>query len=249
MSGLSFADVSDDSILVYLEDHNAFQEWITTETGGGSEEISIDVARQQITFIPKFHKRPEVVARIHVIGTVAADPRSALWAWANPSFADTPLAEMSTRVREFGERQGISELTTGEVPIEPDSPTGPGDRLNAFAITMAAVACRITGIPSAHVASAADTRVVMLVDAAGFTPARPSGVTFPGIVMNAISAGGWVHDHRRAVQGYAQARNLPHGWEPSFAAINIGFPEGNVRVAFDPAGWVGDIKAQLGPQR
>lgn len=245
MSGLTFADVLDDSILVYVEDHGAFLDWINDRTGGGSEKMAIDFAKQQITYHPRFHKRDEVVARIHLLGSVAENPRSAMWAWANPQFADSPIAQMSQRVREFGESRGIPELTTPELPVPDDAPGT--DRLAEMATTMAAVSCRISGIPTAQVMAGGGTRVVMLVDAAGFTPAPPSGVRFPGVLMNAVSAHGWVHDHRRAVQGYAQARALPYGWEPNFSALNMGFPEGNVRVAFDPQGRVADVQAQFAP--
>lgn len=246
MSGLSFADVLDDSILVYVEDHESFLDWITQQTGGGSEQLNLDLEKQQITYIPKLHKRNDVVARIHLLGTVASDPRSALWAWANPQFADAPVAQMATRVRDFGASREISELAEPEVRIAEDD--GPDqDRLSDFATAMAATSCRITGIPTAQIMAGGGMRVVMLVDAAGFTPAPPSGVRFPRMVMNTVGAAGWVTDHRRAVQGYAQARQLPYGWEPNFSALNIGFPEGNVRVAFDVAGRVGDIQAQFAP--
>lgn len=243
MSGLTINDVLDDSILVYVEDHGAFVDWITQQTGGGSEQMTLDLPRQQITYVPKLHKRDEVVARIHLLGSVADSPRSALWAWANPQFTDSPVAAMSQRIREFGESRGIPELATGEIPVPDDEPGT--DRLAEFATRMAAVSCRISGIPTAQIMAGGGTRVVMLVDAAGFTPAPPSGLRFPRILMSAISAPGWVHDHRRAVQGYAQARNLPYGWEPNFTALNIGFPEGNVRVAFDQQGCVGDVQAQF----
>lgn len=230
--------------MVYLEDNSAFQDWITEETGGGSDQMTVDLAKQQITYLPKLHKRPEIVARVHLLGSVASEPRSALWAWANPAFADKPMAEMSTRVRDFGAAREITELTTGELAVTPDDEDG-SDRLDTFASTMAAVSCRITGIPAAQIMNRGSTRVVMLVDAAGFTPRAPSGIVFPRLVTTAISASGRVRDQRRAAQGYAQARTLPYGWEPNFSALNIGFPEGNVRVVFAEHGDISDIQTQF----
>ncbi|WP_432559991.1 DUF6882 domain-containing protein [Granulicoccus sp. GXG6511] len=246
MSGLSFADVMDDSILVYVEDHERFVEWITERTGGGSDEMSVDLHKQQITYRPKLHKREEVVAPIHLLGSVATEPRSAMWAWANEHVKDLPVARMVERVRDFGASRGVAELTTPEISIPADSEGSDG--LATTATTMAAISCRITGIPTAQIITGNGIRLVMLVDAAGFAPATPSGISFPRTLMSAISAPGWVHDHRRATQGYAQARNLPYGWEPNFGALNIGFPEGNVRVAFDQDGRVSDIQAAFGQQ-
>ncbi|NNG19764.1 hypothetical protein HJ590_09285 [Naumannella sp. ID2617S] len=244
MAELSFADVMDDSILVYVEDHEAFVEWLDKQTGGGVGQTAVDLVKQQITYLPKLHKRDEVVARVHLLGSVAESPRSALWAWANPAFADSPAAQMSTRVREFGESRGIRELTTGEIVI-PDQ--GGDEELAGWATRIAAVSCRIIGIPTAQVMATGSTRVVMLVDPAGFSPPPPSGITFPRFLTMTLQAG-WITDHRRAVQGYAQARNLPYGWEPGFTALNLGFPEGNVCVGFDEQGRVGQIDAQFGPQ-
>lgn len=236
----------DDSILVYVEDHGRFLEWINERTGGGSDDQSVDLHKQQITYRPKLHKRDEVVAPIHLLGSVAAEPRSAMWAWANEHVKDLPVARMVERVREFGASRGVAELTMPEISIPPD-PEG-ADGLATVATTMAAVSCRITGIPTAQIISGGGIRLVMLVDAAGFAPAAPSGVTFPRILTSAINAPDWVHDHRRATQGYAQARSLPYGWEPDFVALNIGFPEGNVRVAFDQSGRVAHINAGFGPR-
>lgn len=250
MSGLSFGDVLDDSILVYMEDHTSFNLWIEAETGGGSDRMDLNLDKQQITYRPKFHKRNEVVARIHLVGSVGAESRSALWAWAHPQFADSPVATMSTRVRDFGESRGIPELSTPEWPIALHGPEGdePGqDSLGDFATAMAATSCRITGIPTAQIMSGGGIRLVMLVDAAGFRPAAPSGERFPGILGRAVAATGWVRDHRRAVQGYAQARNLPYGWEPNFSALNIGFPEGNLRVGFDADGRAQEPQKQFNP--
>jgi hypothetical protein len=247
VTGLTFANVMDDSILAYVEDHERFVEWITERTGGGSDSMSLDLHKQQITYRPRLHKRDEVVAPIHLLGSVASEPRSAMWAWANEHVKDLPVATMVQRVRGFGESNGVSELTTAEIPV-PEGDEG-SDALAAMATTMAAVSCRIIGIPTAQIITGDGVRLVMLVDAAGFTPAVPSGLTFPRILTTAISAPGWVHEHRRATQGYAQARNLPYGWEPNFSALNIGFPEGNVRIAFDQAGRVADIQAQFGPRQ
>lgn len=241
MSGLSFADVLDDSILVYLENQAAFQDWITEQTGGGSDELSVDLVKQQITYIPKLHKREEVVARVHLLGSVATEPRSALWAWANPAYADRPIAEMCKRVRDFGETREIPELTTGELPIPPEE--GDSDLLSTFATKMAAVSCRITGIPTSQIINRGTSRAVMLVDAAGFTTPPASGIRFPRLFSTAISVAHYVSDQRRAAQGYAQAHTLPYGWEPNFSALNIGFPEGNVRLAFSEQGLLTDIKA------
>lgn len=236
---LTYENVVDDSILLHFEAQNAFADFVTEQTGGGSEEVKVDLAKQQITFIPKLHKRDELVCRAHLIGSVAADPHSAMWGWNNPQFVGQPIVKLSERIRGFGESNGIAELSNGEIPLPDETDT------HHAANRMAAVGCRITGMPVAHIVGAGSTAVVFALDPVGFTLGQPDGVSFPRVVIGPIQEGGWVNDHRRAVQGYAQARSIPHGWAPGFTGIQLRFPEGPVTVDFDEQGRVSHVNAQL----
>lgn len=233
MSTLSFADVVDDSVLAFVESQAAFGDWLEERTGPGWS-FQFDLQAQQVTFVPKLHKREEVVCRMHLIGSVAESPRSALWAWANPVFADHPVAQMSARVREFGQSRQIRELDEAEVPL-------PQADLDVFATQMAAVAWRITGLPTGLVAPNGDTRVIALLDPANFHVAAPTTSAAPAALLAPIGA--MANDHRRAIQGYAQARQLPHSWAPGFSALQLRYPDGELRVSFDEQGRLSDLDA------
>lgn len=54
--------------------------------------------------------RSGVTLRGHILGTYALDG-TWLWAWGNDGFRDTAGAQRAAELREFGEREGIPELT------------------------------------------------------------------------------------------------------------------------------------------
>ncbi|MEV5729141.1 DUF6882 domain-containing protein [Streptomyces pharetrae] len=54
--------------------------------------------------------RSGITLRAHVVGTYALDG-TWMWAWANDSYRDSPIAARSGELRELGERAGVPELT------------------------------------------------------------------------------------------------------------------------------------------
>lgn len=220
---LTFADVVDDSMLAYAEAQNALAAWIHAQTGGGSDEQKVDLERRQVTWLPRLHKREEVTAVAHYVGRVTG--QSAQWSWADPQWADTPFVRLAERIRAFGEANQIPELT---------SPTFEG-----AAWVMAGVACRVTEMPATHMAPTADGGVdVFVVDPAGFEVPPLGRDAFATLAEGSLQAEGFVHDHRRAVQGWAQARRMPHRWvDPGvWRTFDIGFAEGPLFISFDETG-------------
>lgn len=226
---LTFDNVLDDSILLFLENHQAFADFINAEIDGGSEQVKVDLDRRQITFLPRLVKRPEVVVTMHVAAIVRADPAVAEWAWALEDYADKPISIMSSRVRDFGQGQGIEMLAEASHAL----PEGQNPAMHAIAL--AATACRITGMPTAHMVPGGNAQVVLLLDPANFVPPAPT-VAGIGSLVTSSTETGLVSDGRRAVQGYAQARALPYQWTEGFGALQMRTSDGEVTVAFDEAG-------------
>lgn len=234
MSTLTFANVVDDSILVYVEDQAAYARWLDEQTGGGVGEHKIDFARRQITYEPKLHKRNEVVAVAHVAGWVTHEPARLTWAWSDPNFADQPITKLVERVRGFGQARELSELTTPVLDLDPG-------HITQAVLRMAAVCCRITAFAVGQVVSSGGTDLVLLVDPAGFTPPRAGVATFAESVRGPIEQD-LVHDHRRAVQGYVQARQLQYGWDQGFRTMRVGCPDGDMTVRFNDQGLLDSIE-------
>lgn len=227
---LTFEHVLDDSLLLFLENWAAFAAWIDKETGGGSGQVKLDLTMRQITFLPRLVKRNEVVVPVHLMATVLARGE-VQWAWANPEFAEKPVSQLSTRVRDFGQQQQIATFADPSHAV----PGGDEQLRAAHPIALAATCCRITGMPVAHLMPVKDQQVVLALDPAGFLPPVPTRDGLVDLLQNS-QATGLVQDGRRAVQGYAQARGLGYQWGEGFGHLDLQLPEGSVRVTFDEQG-------------
>ncbi|MGA4507500.1 DUF6882 domain-containing protein [Propionibacteriaceae bacterium G1746] len=225
---LTYENVLDDSILLHLENHLAFADFIDAQTGGGSDQAKVDLDRRQITFLPRLVKRNEVVVPMHIAAVVQADPAVARWAWAMPEYAEKPISILSSRVRDFGTGQGIAQLAEAEHPV-------PDGQVATHPLALAAVACRITGMPTAHLVPAGTAQVVLLLDPAGFMPPAPTVASVTALVGNATGTG-LVSDARRAVQGYAQGRGISYQWGEGFGSLQLAVQDGTVTVAFGEDG-------------
>lgn len=226
---LTFENVLDDSILLFLENHQAFAAFLDDEIDGGSEQVKVDLDRRQITFLPRLVKRPEVVVTMHVAAIVRAEPAASDWAWGLDDYADKPISVMSSRVRDFGQAEGITTFADASHPL----PDGVNPAMHAIAL--AATACRITGMPTAHMVPGGGAQVVLLLDPANFVPPMPSVMTLPDLVTSSTSTG-LVTDGRRALQGYAQGRGLGYQWSDGFGSLQITLPDGSLSVGFDAQG-------------
>lgn len=82
----------------------------------------------------------KVIAEIQVVGTTSIVAGDWLWAWANSHWPSHRVTD-SQRVREFGEANGIYELTHESVQDED---------LNGLGWGLTAVAARITGALGAY---------------------------------------------------------------------------------------------------
>ena len=60
---------------------------------------------------------PKVRAKVTVVGSLAKQTETWLWAWANPSFEGVDIGPIA-EVREFGEREGLEPLTERKWPYE-----------------------------------------------------------------------------------------------------------------------------------
>jgi len=60
---------------------------------------------------------PRVVASIQVVGTTSEKEGTWLWSWANESIPASVTGVIRT-VREFGEKEGVSQLTASSSPLE-----------------------------------------------------------------------------------------------------------------------------------
>lgn len=229
---LSFDDVIDDSIIFSLLNGIAFEQFVETRTGGGAGRTRLDLERRLLTFEPRLAKREDVQLTVHLVARLepASEhvPNASLaWAWADPELGERPISQMSTRIRDFGQGQQIDRFARSGYGFTTD--------LDLEALKVAAASARITGLPVAHVQHEAGRRSVVLLDPANFQPRPPAPQELTKVLQGAINLG-LVHDHRRAIQGFAGVANLPYQWSDGFGSVQLQLPEGPVEYRFDPSG-------------
>lgn len=92
------------------------------------------------TLIFSAQGRPQVIAKIQVVGTTGHESGTWLWAWANTSFPPELVVDAQL-ARAFGEEHGVVELT--EDYLE-------GDDLDALGWELTAVTARLAGALGAY---------------------------------------------------------------------------------------------------
>ena len=96
---------------------------------GKSNRWSLDQSLGDLIFT--FDSGVIATCPAQIVGSFVSDENTWLWAWANPSIADS-LKRDSLRVRDYGQQQKIARLTTEEWS---------GTEEDAWA--MAALACKL----------------------------------------------------------------------------------------------------------
>lgn len=221
----TFQEVFDSYALGSAEHQEHAQEVV------GGRPFEADLDRGTVSF------GPELTARAELIGTEAEGPGSWLWSWANPGGFGDHLLAAARNARGLGEREGIAELTTGELPLA----DGIGYRL-------AVVTCGLAGGYAYYPATAAPgTTAYLLLDhpALALPPVR---LTRTITVVTALVSSGQIRDWRRALHTYAGQRGLEaQPDERGLLLVHHG-GQGSIRIDLDPLGRVANIAGHLEPE-
>jgi hypothetical protein len=222
---VSIAELFDSYVLGSAEQQEHAQEVV------GGRPFSADLTRGVVGFDPGLEVRAEL------LGTEAADPGSWMWSWANPSGFPDQVTGAARHARTYGEQTGVTELTSGELPLNGA----------ALGYRLAVVACGLAGGYAYYPAEAAPgTTAYLLLDHPSL--ALPA-VQLPRVltVLTAVTASGQVTDWRRALHAYASQRGLEvRQDERGFELVHPG-GEGAIRVRLDQQGRVADISGDLQP--
>ena len=105
---------------------------------GSWPRYDYDLDSSMLTFSEE--GRAKVVAEIQVVGTTSANAGNWLWAWDNAHWPADTIVD-AQKVRDFGEQNGISELTDSYVE---------DDDLNARGWELTAVAARVCNAVGAY---------------------------------------------------------------------------------------------------
>jgi hypothetical protein len=237
--------MTDSPTLPQLLDDAAFlslehQLHLSERLGEHGWQADLDQPRLEFT-----GERPLVCDQVHLLGSAAPGPQSWLWAWANPSGYSDQVVAASAAVRDFALQHQIFELAAPEVPFSalPGEPSEPAQVVGI--ITDAAKA--ITNKWSSYNAEiGGGSRASFLIEHDELRLPAPDGPRVMRVIEQGLS-GLTLHDHRRALYGYATRRGLGAEFAAGHATLAITGPTFEATVTFDDLGRASNIHSTLRP--
>lgn len=162
-------------------------EALLAQTNG---EWEVDLQRGHIVFGDQLH------ADVHLLGSTDTVSGTWRWAWSELSDFSGPVVELAKAVRDYGQREGINNLTLDEFKAADDD-----------ALSLVIAAKRITGHWVHYPLKTGTMTVWTLLDVQGFSDIKPTIRS----VVKALAAGvksGGITDHRQALLDYAALRGF-----------------------------------------
>lgn len=162
-------------------------EALLAQTNG---EWEVDLQRGHIVFGDQLH------ADVHLLGSTDTVSGTWRWAWSELSDFSGPVVELAKAVRDYGQREGINNLTLDEFKAGDDD-----------ALSLVIAAKRITGHWVHYPLKTGTMTVWTLLDVQGFSDIEPTIRS----VVKALAAGvksGGIKDHRQALLDYAALRGF-----------------------------------------
>lgn len=237
-AALDKATIVNDAVLWSRIIQRHFDEFLDQEVGPDAQ-MGADLEGGRIQWASE---TADVTGDVHLIASVAPGPKSLLWAWANEMFAETEVAALSHRVREFGEAHGVADLSEAEVPLDTE------DRELETAVVATAheagmVAAKVTGTHPYYVSDAGNgTWVVVLVS--GLQMPAPALAVLPGVLGEVLESGVLI-DHRRALYHLGLDGPWPATWSADGSRVRFDDGEGQVEVELDEQGRIVRVSGDL----
>lgn len=208
----------------------------------GEHRWDADMSAGTLTFTANADPSRQLVARAHLIATIAPGPRSLLWAWAHPQGDPQGVAG---QLHAYGTQHGIAELTTAEVPFPADS-TADEDWIAQAAHTIGGVAVELSGrSPYYSAPVGGGTRAVFLLDA----PLAPLTVADAVVALPRVLATLSLPDARTSVWDLARLANWTLTWtDESFTGATVVDASGSATFRFDEQARIAGIESSLAAQ-
>ncbi|MFV9424688.1 DUF6882 domain-containing protein [Microbacterium sp. S1037] len=208
----------------------------------GPHRWDTDLAAGTLTFSALDDPNRTLVARAHLVASIAPGPRSVLWGWAHPNGGgdQNPAA----RLRAYGQEHGIAELSSPEAPFPADA-AGDADWIAEASHVIAGVAVEVTGRSPYYSAPVGDagTRAVLLLDA----PLPPLTVAHAGVRMPRILSTTTPADPRSSVWDLARLAGWTLEWaDGAFSAATVQDATGSMTFRFDEHARITAMESSLG---
>lgn len=157
----------------------------------------------------------------YLLGTESENRGSWIWSWQELGHFPDAVVSAAIQAREFGVQQGISELTTDELPLSEGL---------ARRVTLASKA--VSGIYAHYpVTAGAGVRAWILVEGDALELEAPT-VNRMGQVMAESLKNNTIVNQQRAVDSYARMRGAHIEWDTEATAV-ITATDGALRLWFD----------------
>lgn len=205
----------------------------------GEHRWDADMAAGTLTFTANADPSRQLVARAHLIATIAPGPRSMLWAWAHPQGDPQGVA---AQLQAYGNEHGLVELTSPEVPFPADA-AADEDWIAQAAHTVGGTAVELTGrAPYYSAPVGGGTRAVFLLDA----PLAPLTVADAVIALPRILSGLNLSDARTSVWDLARLANWTLTWtDDAFSGATVVDSSGSATFRFDEQARIAGIESTL----
>ncbi len=206
----------------------------------GSWRWDVNMSAQTITFSAVGDSSRAVTMPARLIASLAPGPRSLLWGWAHPQGDSAGIA---TKIREYGQTQGVAELASAEVAFPTEADIDPEDWITQAAHQIAGVAVEATGASPYYITPLdGGARAVFLLEAA--LPALT--VTETIVVLPRILAETPLTDPRTSVWGLARLAGWTLEWtDAAYTGARITDGTSSARFSFDEAGRITGFHAEI----
>lgn len=224
----SLQDLIDASIFISTEYQARLAELV------GTSEWNVDFTSQSLDFetVPPLSLKP------HLLGTESENRGTWIWSWQQLGYFPDSVVSAAIQAREAGERDGLVELTTDELPLS-----------ESLARRLTLAAKTLSGLYAHYpLPAGAGVRAWTLLEGHELALTAP---TYKGIgrVIAKTLQSEEIHNQVLAVDSYAQQRGFHIAWDTEATAV-LTATDGALRLWFDDGRISGieEAEPQVGPE-
>lgn len=206
----------------------------------GEHRWDIDLTAGTLTFAATADPSRTLVARAHLIASIAPGPRSLLWGWAHPQGSPGGPA---ARLRDYGAQYAMAALSEAEVPFPDEVGDDTADWIAQAAHVVGGVAAEITGLaPYSSAPLDGGTRVVVALEA----PLAPLTLSHALVALPRILSALALPDGRTAVWDLARLAGWHLQWtDDAYRGAIVGDGTESATFRFDDQARIVGFTASL----
>ena len=224
----SLQDLIDASIFISTEYQARLAELV------GTSEWNVDFTSQSLDFetVPPLSLKP------HLLGTESENRGTWIWSWQQLGYFPDSVVSAAIQAREAGERDGLVELTTDELPLS-----------ESLARRLTLAAKTLSGLYAHYpLPAGAGVRAWTLLEGHELALEAPTYKGIDRVIAKTLQSEE-IHNQVLAVDSYAQQRGFHIAWDTEATAV-LTATDGALRLWFDDGRISGieEAEPQVGPE-